>query len=450
MEINQTALFYEVEKITQDKTKPVSFYWYAKIHIGNADHDPQLLISVDLSRDYQKKLADEMTVTLKIPMGLWAKVIYPNRANLEITLYQQPMQPTAGGNDDNQAIPSQRFAASPTNDAPVLQGADIDRISQETLDLRNTLDITFQLFSKTVQKLRMVNVGGIFRNCTVSDVIKAVLMKESNTVSVNTGDPVSGVDMVAANNKDIQSQVILPHGMSLVDVPLYVQAYCGGVYSTGINAYIQDRLWYVYPLYDATRLNKSKKILTVIKVPRTYVTNVPVTYRTDGDGVYILATSDSNFQDSSGTNYLNYGNGVRRAQADRFMGSLTDNTSNKSIASRSSNTAEFLTVTMPQGLNNVQSGERKITSNPFIDYSQQSQLSGGIYQFVWEHANASVLIPGMTVRVLYLNGDNIEELSGVLLHVQANTHLAGDKITTRRHDTSVALSIFVNKPKATV
>ena len=150
MDISNSSLYNEVKLITEGGDKSISYFWKAEIHVNGETHAAYKVMNVDNVRDYQKNIADEATVSLMIPLGLWAKVIYPARAEMEISLFKVPMFETAGGDDKDSVIESQRYAASPVLDGLIVpQGKDIDKLSQDTLDLRDLPIISFQLFSKS-------------------------------------------------------------------------------------------------------------------------------------------------------------------------------------------------------------------------------------------------------------------------------------------------------------
>ena len=447
MDIQHTSLWPEVQKIIANDVN-VLFFWSAIIHVNGTDYKPQILIENDFIRDFANNNADAISLKLKLPFGLWAKVIYPNRTNLEITLIKTPMQNTAGGLDRTRPVPMQRMAASLVLEGLTPPtGGDIDRITQDILDLRDAADVNFQLFSKTIQSIRMVTVGGIFRNCTNTDVIKGLLAGESNKINIDTGKLITNVDMVTANNTTKRDHVIIPHGTRLMDVPGFLQDKVGGVYNGGINSYIQNKTWYVYPLFDTTRINTCNKILTIIKVPRTLLNGLEVTYRQDGNSLFILATSDAVFQDDGGTNFLNRGNGVRFADAVPFMTNIIQAIDNKAIAKRASIMNEFVSVSLPN--NNVQTSDRKINANPYREYSKLAASRGGYYQFVWDNSDISLLYPGMMVKILYLSGNNVKELDGTLIQAHSNTGLAGKTITATRHNTNSGITVFVNPSTVT-
>lgn len=447
--IESTSLYNEVLAVRQDGAKPVNFTWSAELHlpIGDFTASQQVLkiMEIDTVRDYELGIGDETTVRMQIPMGFWAKKVYPNRTEIEITIFRKTIGETAGV-AVNAAVQAQRFMASlKLEGLTILQGKDIEMISEETLNLRGLVDVTFQLINKTLDKLRMVTVGGIYRKTTGEQVVKAILAGESNKVLADSGDAIEAINMVPATNQDKREHVMLPQGLKLPDVATYIQDKCGGLYSSGLNCYMQGRTWYIYPLYDNTRLKTEIVTATVVKIPQTLSKGGERTYRQNGGETIILGTSDSDFSDDAGTQYLNEGNGVRFADANKFMNKgLVTTLNNKAVALRGQLLNEVVTEAIT-GRNTVFMSDRKITANPYREYSKMAARNGAKFIFQWDNSDPGLLTPGMMMKILYLNGNNVDRLTGVLLRTHTLVQLQGANIQSERYISTTAVGVFVNK-----
>jgi hypothetical protein len=167
----------------------------------------------------------------------------------------------------------------------------------------------------------------------------------------------------------------------------------------------------------------------------------------DGKTVYILATSDSTFQDDANTSFMNEGNGVRLADASQFMNSPTHSSNNKTIMNRKSLNSEIVYGEKEDGLNSVYVSRDSIGSNLFLERTRIAARDGGVMAFTWDNADPKILIPGMVVKILYMDDDVMQELNGVLLNCQVFIQLNGQGISISRHITTCNLSVFVNKVK---
>lgn len=448
MEIEFSPLYNEVLEITKSGPKNISYYWEADVHTGDVTTTAIKLTTLRTFRDYEKNFSDETMLEVAIPLGVYAKLVYPNRNTLEITVRRKPIGEVTDGPSEDDPTNSQRYkAVLVLNGLPIIEGTELGQADQFTLDLQDILKVNFQLFDRSLEKLRIVTVGSIFRKAKAEDVIRGVLNVESKKIKVLGERAIDGVEIVKSVNKEVREHIIIPQGLKLTKVPTFVQENCGGMYPSGIGSYLQDRFWYVYPLFDTTRLKKEQKTLTLIKVPKNRFSSMERTYRKEGDSVFVIGTDQTKFEDDGSTKFMNEGNGIRLADADMFMGKIATSSNNKSVMSRVKNNSEFISVKKQDGSNNTQVSEEAIGANAFNDYSRLNSRAGGLFQFVWENSQPNLLFPGMMTKVLYISGQDITELNGVLLAVDTLTQLAGIGITVSRHVSTSMLSLFVNKIK---
>ena len=57
------------------------------------------------------------------------------------------------------------------------------------------------------------------------------------------------------------------------------------------------------------------------------------------------------------------------------------------------------------------------------------------------------MFPGLPVKILYLEDEDIRELTGVVLKAQAYVHVKGQAMFANTHYVNLALSVFVNRKK---
>jgi hypothetical protein len=249
--------------------------------------------------------------------------------------------------------------------------------------------------------------------------------------------------MVKASNQKSREQIVIPHGTKLSEIAHHVHYKCGGLYSAGLGYYLQGDYWYVYPCYDTTRFAEADKTLTVINVPPNRMPGIERTYRLDGTNLVALATGKIKFRDSTNELQLNHGNGVRFVDADTLMEKFVQTTGNKAIAARGRTNSEFIAEKRVNGKNFVASGLKPINANPYVEYSALAKRQGSLITLVWENANRALLYPGMPTKIMYLDGEEIKVLYGVLLHVHVFVSLKDPGIEARRYATNLMLGVFV-------
>ena len=446
MDLEETPLWNEVQQIIKSGPKPVSYYWKGIIHTDDKNETIFKIASIDNVRNYEANIGDELIIETIIPLGVYVKIIYPNRSKLEITLYKEPLKELGEETELEEFQESERFKAVPILEGlPTYEGKDMDMYNQFTLDLQMPLNISFQLFNRSLERLRTVTVGGIFRKTLNEDVIKSIMVNESLKVKTGGQSSILGVDMVEADNKALRDHTIIPQGVKLLALSTYVQERCNGVYNNGIGTYLQRKIWYIYPLYNTTRFETASRKAVIYKVPKKRLHGIERTYRTDNQTVYILASSDSAFEDDANTNFMNQGNGVRLPDANQFMSSPIKASDNKAIINRKQLNNEIVYGKKEDGLNSVYNSEDSISANMFLEHTRISARDGSIVTFNWDNADPKQLIPGMMVKVIYMDNDVMQELTGVLLNSHVFIQLNGKGITATSHITTCQLSIFVNK-----
>ena len=448
MEIEDSSLWREVQTILESGDKKTYFQWSGIIHANSVDIEIFRLVGVDNTRNYEAQTGDGMSIVTMIPLGTYAKKIYPYRDRLEITLQRTTLLGYGQDVDQDADVESKRYKASLIlNDIQSVEGSEINRLSEDILNLRQILDVSFQLVDRSMEQLRSVIVGGVFRNTTAARVIRSVLTAESAKVKIDGEPSIGGVELVDPDNKDVKDHVVIPQGTNLLNLATYIQEKCGGVYRGGMGTYLQDKLWYVYPLFDTSKLGSSEVTATIIKVTGPKAQGFDRTHREEGKSVFILATSDADFSDDGGTKAFSEGAGVRLANSDNFMGGLTKNSGNKAVMSRGKNNTEFTAQSPAEGqVQYVPVSQDRISANPYNDYARIMSRFGGLYTFKWDAADPALLFPGMMTRILFLDGDTVKELHGVLLFVHTNTTLMGKGATSSKFSTTCNITIYAKKP----
>lgn len=450
MEIEDTPVFKEVMDVIEDGPKPISYHYKAQIHTEEGDYDAMKLIDMQITRDYIANAGDELRVTLLLSLGLWSKSIFPYRTELEISIIKEPLIEVGDEENTEEEIITKRYIATPNPDQmPVIDGRDINKLNESELDLLNIFQIEFQLHDKVAYQLRLVTCGGVFRRVTGEQVVKYLLAKESKELTKSDDDDAfKGVDFIECNNKDEREHLIIPNGTNLVDVPVYVQKHAGGLYSTGIGSYYQDKHWFVYPLWDTQRYDKAVKTIKIVKVPVSRFTGIERSYRQEGDTLYMLATSNSEITDDNYTGFTETGNGTRFSDSRRFIRDFVEVKDNKAVAKREKNNHEFLFVDRGDIKNAVFTAKKRINSNPYVHRSQLAGKKGQLFNFVWENSNPDLLFPAMMCKIHYFDSDELMELNGVLLASNTSVQLNGVSVTSRKHTSTTYMVIYANPAEA--
>lgn len=446
MEIEKTPLYKEAMSIVQYGQAQSNVGWKAIVHLGitNETYVPLHVVAVNIRRDYINGYADEMTCTLLIPLGKYARRIYPNRNDLQITLIKSHLKGNTDVVNKDVDIETERYTATLLDDSmAIAEGKGKESNDEDTLDLHGICDIHFQLYTKAEEQIRMMSVGGVFRQTKLDQVILGILTKESSKAKVDDKKVITGVDLIPIANTEKKEHVVITHGIKLFDLPNYLQNKYG-IYNAGLGSYIQSNVWYVFPMYDTTQFEKREKTLTILVLPSSKLPEIEKSYRSNGDSLVILVSSDTGFKDDSGTQYLNEGNGARLGNANKYLEDFSTTKDNKTTISRTKNNSEFITDTRENSLNHVNIAGERITANPYTVYSNLIGRNGGVFKCIWENSSPNLIIPGMLTKIIYFDKNEMKELTGVMLGVKHTSVKVGD-INTNRHTTNSSLNIFVNR-----
>jgi hypothetical protein len=444
MDIENSSLWREVQAIVRTGSKTVHHVWDITIYAGEETIKPFKLLSIDIDRDYLHNFTDYMLLDVMIPLGTYAKRLYPNANNVEIELKRVAIGETSDAVEMDTPPQVERYAAVMIDTGNPIVANNIGIItSEEDLNRIDIPTVRFQLLNKALEQFRTISAGGIRRNMTGEDVVKAVLLETAQKVQVDSSRAITGVKMVPASNRKKREHVIIPHKVKAVDIPHHVHYHCGGLYAAGLGYYLQDTQWYVFPSHDTTRFQDGDPTLTIVNIPPHRLPGIERTYRKDGDNLVVLATGQVNIRELRNLAQLNRGNGVRFADADQLLESFVTVKDNKAIATRSKANTEIITEERPNGINYVTAGLRNINANPFVEFSALAARQGSGMSLVWENADPELIYPGMPVKVMYLDGDEVAEVMGVLQGAHWYTHLRDPGVTAQRFTSTMALNVFV-------
>jgi len=450
MELRESPLWNEVEAIAISNQKIVptrSFRAHFKVG-DDRTITATKVISCEFFRDFKGAYADEVLLEVAFPMGTFHYDIFPKCRDIEITLEYQTVLPNATDDLAALEIRSQKFVGTLLDkSSSSVVGANISAASRRALDMQGPVTVTFQLLHPALRDIRLRSVGGIIRNTTPAEILRYILTTVSNGQQLSEDTKVLGVEMVEPNNTDEYSNVVIPHGTRIQDIPPFIQKKVGGIYSTGLGTYLYGQHWHVYPLFDLTRFDKARRTLTIINIPENAMPGIEHTYRTTANQVIILLTGAVKHFDLTENAQLNLGNGVRFLDARRVVDGFVDAAEgdNKAVASRAENNQEFLVESRDDNVNAVVTSQARITANTFEEHSKLSKRLGAEIQALWENSDIDLIEPGMPLKFLYLKDDRVAELKGVVLGAQTYVQTSSVGVTDQRYRVDTALHLFVER-----
>lgn len=446
MEIMETPLGVEIEKVINENV-PELYYWSATIHSKDYNHDALKVINIDDVRNYESKFCQELTITLFVPAGKYQYRLMPYLHQTEVTLHRFPIRKTIGGFDpDIPDIAHERYTAViDQTDAPYVESNDNRKFDEFALDLSNAVMVRMRLLPKAMERFRLRTTGGIFRKVKVEDVIKNILITNSDALDLPGEYKPKGVDMVPPKDKRIREHFLLPHGIKATDAPAYVHKHCGGVYSNGFSYFYQNDYWFVWPTFDHTRFNEVEDTLTIINIPENQYPGLDRTWRKKDKSLIVLSTSTVTSSDSSEHNQHTLGNGTRFTIATPLKEGTVDTKGNKATYSRGAHNNEFTIAQRKNSLNNVTTTEEHITDNRHYIMSKMTVRNGTFIVMRWDNSSPNLIKPGMQARIMYLEKDNVVEKYGVVIGTNNNTSLVGQAVTASQHVATTDIILFTER-----
>lgn len=446
MTIETSPLFEEVEIIMNEDQKPVHHQY--RLVLRNA-HDiyiePIKLFSIDIERDYVKNFTDKIIVDAIFPLGTYQRHFIPYKQQLYATLTRYSREELEPKSTKN--IEAREYRAVLLDESSDAMTAANPRLgARGSEDMNDLIRVEIQLMSPAIEEMRMIEVGGIYPQEIPLHVVRYILNLTSSELELPESEAILGIDMVPPDNTTPNFNIVVPHGTKPWDVADYIQDQWGGCYNAGMGCYLQERLWYLWPLYNLKRYDSETRSLTVINLPPLKYPGAERTYRVTEYQVIIISTGESGEVNPSHHEQLSDGGGTRFAHGDSIIDGFGTVKDNKFTTS----TQENLTQTNGEGRpdNNFApiNRRRPLSNNSFSQFSHLSPRKGTFVQVVWENSVPEFIYPGMPTKFVF--GDKageVVELNAVVVKCHHYIHDVVKGIEEGRHIHNTTIGLFVER-----
>lgn len=445
MEIEKSAFYSQIMEISRNGNSDPAYSWVAVIIANNKEVSTYKITNIDCIRDYANNYTDEMILSVMMFAGDYVGDVYPYRDQLEVVLYKELLDgpySSVSGSSFSQLKMTYKAVVKSTIDLKntLMEGRPFDKAA---FNLMPPLSLEFDLIRKNVMQIRAMTCTAFpFRRVVPADVVKSILTAASAAVTSDPSEVIRGVQLIEPDNNQMADHVIIPHGTPIMDVPGYVQKNCNGVYANGIGFYLQSNFWYVYAPFDVTRFKKSLRTLTIMRVPQSRFAGLDRTWSLNGDNLIVLACGEFSKTDSTTHQKLDIGVGTTYVNSSAMMDGFFKATANKVIMSAADSVNRFTVERRGDGINRAPLSRARITDNNCAEQSKLSMRQGAIMSVVWDYANPEHIEPCMPVKVITLDGEQPQEVDGVVLMSDINYRLVGKGVAAVRHACLVTLHIF--------
>lgn len=391
------------------------------------------VVEVRLLRDFVNNYSDELSLEVFMPLGDYVYDIYPNRAELTVSLYRHPIDPKSGADRIDGQVVSQQFKAllvAPT-DYNTLAGSALPS-SRAELNQQQVHRFRIQLIDPVI-----FECNGYQTSITVYNQNKVDLL--ADLMSIPEG--IKGVAVSKLTAPETIKSLVIPDGVNLVALPGWLQENASGLYNSGCGWYLQRGFWWIYPLYDTSRYESGDKVVTIVNLSETQMSNVESTYLETASEIYLITTGQVVFEDKTDGSQLSVGSGVRVGQQNMLA---DDPLEEKVKLSRRDNLMEVKAA--DRGDANIARFNQELhRENSAATLSKIAKTRGTYATVRWENSVMNKLDPGMPVRFLYEDGGQVIKVDGVLLGVEHLSVQAKSGIMNRGHSCQSQLSLFLNR-----
>ena len=436
----------ELIKISHSKQGLIKYAYSALIHIVEKDlaYQPIKVLGIDIERDYEHNLADVINCELAVSPGTWSDYIMPFVENLEISIIAEPVNFRAPVSVTRYKAYCKTLVNFRKTDAR------LQNVNTETIDRMDIVKVEFQLVPLLMEKLLPLQIGTNVVNSNITDALTSLLMGEATKLQgLDNADMLKGVDMVKADNETVYDNIPIPHGIKLLDLPLFLQKKLYGVYKQGMGHYIQTGMWYIYPKSRTKRNDDKTRFINIFISPKDFLKYTENTWTKEGNDLYIIAALEGDSKDiSTSANTLNKGNGIRVLNPDL---QTTDESvkvaGNKAIISRANNVSEVILNESKNGVVNAPFILNQKDTNIYEQVSQVEARDGKLIGLVWHNSQADLVKPGSVVRVHYTDSNVNQQvmLEGVVIKAHHYIHATSGSVVSTQYSSVSALFVFVRK-----
>lgn len=401
-------------------------------------------------KEGQYRFRDIKILVVTVTKTMYRKFMYPNKEKLKVKITRQKK----ASHILEDIVENQEFVyralLADNEDMDLLNKGVPEEYVQDEENLQST-EVVLQLIDPIALEIEHATTGGVWRNNTMQEILRDAMSydlgesKPTNQLTAKSFDRIRGVDVVLPSNQKVYRQLIIPVGTRIVDVPNYLQQEEGGVYTTGVGAYLQDGLWYIYPMLDFNRVREDKRRLVIVSLPENEVPQLEKSYIQDGKTTIIATTGVLDIDDNTESSFINDGVGITYVPASAIMSKMIDVT-DTDTKSRYNETVKNIAIEKRDDDYNPSTfANNTITNNPFKELEKKASSLGRVITLVWKISNHSLLYPGMPVNIIYVKDGMPTNINGILISHITEISTRKQVITENDYFSNTQLEVFIPK-----
>lgn len=451
--IEKTALWADIKKIFNNTTTNALWNYTAIIHTKYETFPVLQVLNIDESANYLESIGDTVFISFVVALGDYVKRIYPFKDNMELTIRYSPI----GSNAKNSkaAIQTRYKVVFLPNENKHYSSSELTSLDKDTIDHMDLVTVKLQLLDRSLEPFRIKNTFGIYRNITPETLMRSVTGSVIDLIKVDGKKCIDAIDIYKPNNDTVLKHIVLPSGTLAVDIPKYLQNKICGIYNSGLGNYLQTyngkKIWFIYPLFYTKRFtedsaNTNKMIFYF--VPSTRYAGIDKTFYKAGNVIKVACTSDKQIQEDGEAKYMDSGVGFSLVSADTMMGKPVSVDTKSPMVNPAKISTSIISKSRDDGLNYAPMSNRVISSNPYPDLTLVAYRNCTRIDLVWNHSDPSLIFPGMSCQLVYLDNNVRKTLNGIIIFKHTSIIKTSQGMNSSPYTKTTAISIMAERPKA--
>lgn len=438
-----TLIKEEYNKIVTGTQYSVKYDIQCKIHTPNETLDALFVMDFSLLRDYLNNFSDILTITPVFGSGTVTQSIMPYGESIEATVTLKPLINVPDYVKSTvDKIKEYRFKAILFDDGvSVIESNQLSDASRKQKDIEDITAVKLQLVNPLQINLRNKTMGCVIRGTDPMTAIRAILTKYSLDAGLETQHVVKGVHVARGHTTKVREHIVIPHNTPIIRLPMVVDRLVGGLYPTGFQYYLQKDMWYLFSPFNTKAFSTSQNTLTVINVTKDKLAQLEKTFRITPTQIILLSTGEVKFKRHSYKKEINESMGTRYIDASRVMDNFGTNVGNKFVVNRKDNMNEYTLSKDPKAI--VKESKTKITTAHNTERSMMAYKNGAILQFIWENGVDDLIVPGMPVRFIYMDGLEPKQVYGAVCALESSYITESVGVIQRKFSNKAVISCFV-------
>jgi hypothetical protein len=392
--------------------------------LHNRDHDfkIQYPLYVDIEKNYNTNITDDIYVQFLIGLGDYKEFIFNYRNDLELTLH-------IDYGDD--AFIFHRYKFILLNIDKQMDTTYLSQLGISDLNKTNLLLVKGQCVDPIINILKQLTVSGVFRDYDLTTVIKFLYGKKLNYTKINGNLIDWRISIKDIDNTAKIKNIVVPTFTKLIKLANYFQDYDYGLYNGGCNTYIiaKDKSnskldfrydFRIYPLYAYDRFEKEHidKRIIFYNPSKVFAEINDKTFWLDGND-YKLVTTSIEIENEGVNKLINMGDSIATINPNYY---LTYDNINVD--------PDNLNISTDINLNRIDD------DNPFVNYivnnkdfnpfryrSQIIKNNTLLSTLQLRNIDDRIYKPGMLLKYVYNRGENVIERRGVLQYVYTSYNI---------------------------